>query len=130
MGTVVSVLCILQDTSKRHSDHSLCERLNMERGYGLYGPYTGCRGLYPASSRLQSVPPRFYDLVDGDTGEVLASDRICGGRTSGHSHSIVTWSLVVGHLQDTLDPGRAHSGAEISSPTAGVRARVLRRSTI
>jgi len=85
MGTVVSVLCTLQDTSKRHSDHSLCERLNMERGYGLYGQYTGCRGLYPASSRLQSVPPRFYDLVDGETGEVLASDRICGGRTRARS---------------------------------------------
>merc|ERR1711962_1189744 len=85
MGTVVRVLCTLQDTSKRHSDHSLCERLNMERGYGLYGPYTGCRGLYPASSRLQSVPPRVYDLVDGETGEVLASDRICGGRTRARS---------------------------------------------
>lgn len=44
------------------------------RGYGEYQGYEGCHGLYPASGRLQSVPPRYYDLVDGDTGRVIASD--------------------------------------------------------
>jgi len=51
-------------------------------------------------------------------------------RRIGHNHSMVTWSLEVGHHQDILDPGRVHSGAEISSLRAGVRARVPRRSTI
>merc|ERR1719397_1425532 len=27
------------------------------RGYGTFDSYEGCRGLYPATSRLQSVPP-------------------------------------------------------------------------
>merc|ERR1711971_1406426 len=48
------------------------------RGYGTFDSYEGCRGLYPATSRLQSVPPRFYDLVDGESGRVLASDLTSG----------------------------------------------------
>merc|ERR1711934_939323 len=54
------------------------------RGYGTFDSYEGCRGLYPATSRLQSVPPRFYDLVDGETGRVLASD-LTSGRTRARS---------------------------------------------
>lgn len=42
-------------------------------------PYEGCRSLYPATSRLQSVPPRFYDVVDRD-GDILASDMMYRGR--------------------------------------------------
>merc|ERR1711973_856490 len=48
------------------------------RGYGTFDSYEGCRGLYPATSRLQSVPPRFYDIIDGDTGDLLASDLTSG----------------------------------------------------
>merc|ERR1711981_516267 len=54
------------------------------RGYGTFDSYEGCRGLYPATSRLQSVPPRFYDLVDGESGRVLASD-LTSGRTRARS---------------------------------------------
>merc|ERR1712032_1477739 len=54
------------------------------RGYGTFDSYEGCRGLYPATSRLQSVPPRFYDLVDGESGQVLASD-LTSGRTRARS---------------------------------------------
>ena len=32
------------------------------------------RPLYPASSRLLSVPPRYYDIIDTDTNEVIDSD--------------------------------------------------------
>ena len=32
------------------------------------------RPLYPASNRLQSIPPRYYDVVDGDTNQVIESD--------------------------------------------------------
>ena len=32
------------------------------------------RPLNPASSRLLSVPPRHYDIIDGDTEAVLDSD--------------------------------------------------------
>jgi len=42
--------------------------------------YEGCRALYPATSRLQSVPPRFYDVYDRDTGDVLASDMMYRNR--------------------------------------------------
>ena len=31
--------------------------------------------LYPASNRLQSIPPRYYDVVDLETGRVVESDR-------------------------------------------------------
>merc|ERR1712233_62847 len=48
------------------------------RGFGTFDSYEGCRGLYPATSRLQSVPPRFYDIVDGESGRVLASDLTSG----------------------------------------------------
>merc|ERR1711892_858806 len=41
--------------------------------------YEGCRSLYPATSRLQSVPPRFYDVIDRD-GSVLDSDMMYRGR--------------------------------------------------
>jgi len=41
--------------------------------------YDGCRSLYPATSRLQSVPPRFYDVVDRD-GDVVCSDMMYRGR--------------------------------------------------
>merc|ERR1712123_398481 len=41
--------------------------------------YEGCRSLYPATSRLQSVPPRFYDVIDRD-GSVLDSDMMHRGR--------------------------------------------------
>jgi len=44
-----------------------------------YNTYEGVRSLYPATSRLQSVPPRFYDVVDRD-GEVIASDMMYRGR--------------------------------------------------
>merc|ERR1712076_320916 len=54
------------------------------KGYGTFEGYEGCRGLYPATSRLQSVPPRFYDLVDGESGRVLASD-LTSGRTRARS---------------------------------------------
>jgi len=44
------------------------------KGNSGYERYDGMRGhLYPATTRLQSVPPRFYDLVDGSSGRVLAS---------------------------------------------------------
>jgi len=43
--------------------------------------YEGCRSLYPATSRLQSVPPRFYDVVDRETGDVLASDMMYRNRS-------------------------------------------------
>ena len=33
-----------------------------------------CRPLYPASSRLQSIPPRYYDVVDTNTNQVVDSD--------------------------------------------------------
>ncbi len=32
------------------------------------------RPLNPASSRLLSVPPRYYDIIDGDTEAVVDSD--------------------------------------------------------
>merc|ERR1712055_60891 len=53
---------------------SLPPRPRLQQGFGSYESYAGCRGVHPASSRLHSVPPRFYDLVDGDSGEVLDSD--------------------------------------------------------
>ena len=33
-----------------------------------------CRPLYPASNRLQSIPPRYYDVVDRETNRVVESD--------------------------------------------------------
>jgi len=80
--------------------------------------------------RLERSWPRIGSVGGGQGLAVWSVIAEHKRRRIGHSHSIVTWSLVVGHLQDTLDPGRAHSGVEISSPTAGVRARALRRSTI
>ena len=32
------------------------------------------RPLYPASTRLQSIPPRYYDVLDSTTGTVMESD--------------------------------------------------------
>jgi len=50
-------------------------------------------------------------------------------RTAGPSQCMVTWWLGAEHHQDTLDPGPAHSSAEISSHKAGVPVPVLRPST-
>ena len=33
-----------------------------------------CRPLYPATNRLQSIPPRYYDVVDLETNRVVESD--------------------------------------------------------
>ena len=58
--------------------------------------YDGCRSLYPATSRLQSVPPRFYDVVDRD-GEVMASDMMYRGRgrsvVGSFMNHIILWTL-------------------------------------
>merc|ERR1711862_478058 len=37
-------------------------------------PYEPHRPLNPASSRLCSVPPRYYDVIDYDTNEIVDSD--------------------------------------------------------
>merc|ERR1711953_1132078 len=65
------------------------------KGYGTFEGYEGCRGLYPATSRLQSVPPRFYDLVDGETGRLLASD-LTSGRT--RARSMIRRTPSAGHF--------------------------------
>jgi len=49
--------------------------------FGTGRAYEGCRPLYPASGRLQSVPPRYYDVIDGESGEVIESDRMSRNRT-------------------------------------------------
>ena len=70
----------------------------LEMNFGAGRPYEGCRSLYPASGRLQSVPPRYYDVritggnmsfiinsdiqvIDGESGDVLLSDRMPRSRT-------------------------------------------------
>jgi len=50
--------------------------------------YEGCNPLYPATSRLQSVPPRYYDVVDRNTGDIMCSDMMYRSKSVARNTSV------------------------------------------
>ena len=71
-----------------------------------------CRPLSPASSRLQSIPPRYYDVVEADTNRVVESDlqqRLSRSRSVARNSELRDgWRHP--HYSDLVVGSRAHPG--------------------
>jgi len=73
-------------------------------------PYRGCDGFYPASNRLSSLPPRYYDVYDADGG-LVASDLIYRSRAKSMARERVSrrdgWENPM--YRDMIEGGRGAS---------------------